>query len=92
VIRSFGDAETERLFQQQPSKRFRSIEKAALRKLIHLNQARELRDLAAIPGDRLEALKGSRQGQHSIRINDQYRLCFVWRNGEACDVAISDYH
>jgi proteic killer suppression protein len=92
VIRSFGDAETERLFQQQPSKRFGAIEKAALRKLIHLNQARSLRDLAAIPGNRLEALKGSRKGQYSIRINDQYRVCFVWKDGDAWNVEISDYH
>jgi proteic killer suppression protein len=92
MIESFRDAETERIFQQQPSKQFRSIEKTALRKLIHLNQARSLRDLAAIPGNRLEALKGTRKGQHSIRINDQYRICFVWKDGDACDVEITDYH
>lgn len=92
MIESFRDAETERIFQQQPSKQFRSIEKAALRKLIHLNQARSLRDLTAIPGNRLEALKGTRKGQHSIRINDRYRICFVWKDGDACDVEITDYH
>jgi proteic killer suppression protein len=92
VIRSFLDAETESLFDQRPSKRFRSIEGTALRKLIHLNQARSLGDLAAIPGNRLEALKGSRKGQYSIRINDQYRVCFVWEDGDACDVEITDYH
>lgn len=64
----------------------------ALRKLVHLNQAKSLRDLAAIPGNRLEALKGSRKGQHSIRINDQYRICFVWRDGDAYDVEMTDYH
>jgi proteic killer suppression protein len=80
------------MFQQQSSKHFQPIEKVALRKLIHLNQARFLRDLAAIPGNRLEALKGARKGQHSIRINDQYRICFVWKNGDACDVEITDYH
>ncbi len=80
------------MFQQQSSRQFRLIEKVALRKLIHLNQARSLRDLAAIPGNRLEALKGARKGQHSIRINDQYRICFVWKNGDACDVEITDYH
>ena len=80
------------MFQQQSSKHFQPIEKVALRKLIHLNQARSLRDLAAIPGNRLEALKGARKGQHSIRINDQYRICFVWKNGDACDVEITDYH
>jgi proteic killer suppression protein len=92
VIRSFRDAETERTFQQQPPKPFRSIEKIALRKLMHLNQARSLGDLAAIPGNRLEALKGGRKGQHSIRINDQYRICFVWKDGDARDVSITDYH
>jgi proteic killer suppression protein len=92
MVQSFRDAETERIFQQQPSKQFRPIEKIALRKLIHLNQAKSLRDLAAIPGNRLEALKGSRKGRHSIRINDQYRICFVWKDGDAHDVEITDYH
>jgi proteic killer suppression protein len=92
MIRSLQDDETKRLFQQQPSRRFKSIEKTALRKLIHLNQARSLRDLAAIPGNHLEALKGSRKGQHSIRVNDQYRICFVWKEEDAFDVEIVDYH
>ena len=92
MIGSFRDAETEGIFQQRPSKRLRSIEKTALRKLLHLNQAKSLRDLAAIPGHRLEALKGPRKGQHSIRINDQYRICFVWKDGDAYDVEITDYH
>ena len=92
MIRSFRDAATERIFRQQSSKQFRPIEKVALRKLIHLNQARSLRDLAAIPGNRLEVLKGARKGRHSIRINDQYRICFVWKDGGACEVEITDYH
>jgi proteic killer suppression protein len=92
VIESFRDAETEKIFLQQPSKPFRSIEKTALRKLVHLNQARSLGDLRAIPGNRLEVLRGARKGQHSIRINDQYRICFVWKDGDACDVEITDYH
>jgi proteic killer suppression protein len=92
MIQSFRDAESESMFQQQSSKQFRPIEKTALRKLIHLNQAKSLRDLAAIPGNRLEALKGAKKGQHSIRINDQYRICFVWKNGDAYDVEITDYH
>ena len=92
MIESFRDAETEGIFQQRPSKLFRSIENIALRKLMHLNQARSLGDLAAIPGNRLEALKGTRKGQHSIRINDQYRICFVWKDGDACNVEIADYH
>ena len=92
MVQSFRDGETERIFQQQPSKQFRPIEKIALRKLIHLNQAKSLRDLAAIPGNRLEALKGSRKGRHSIRINDRYRICFVWKDGDAHDVEITGYH
>jgi len=92
MIASFRDAEAEKVFQQQSSKRLRSIEKIALRKLIQLNRATSLRDLRAIPGNRLEALKGLRQGQHSIRVNDQYRICFVWKDGDARDVEIVDYH
>ena len=92
MIQSYRDAETERIFLQQSSKQFRPIEKTALRKLIHLNQARSLRDLAAIPGNRLEVLKGARKRRHSIRINDQYRICFVWKDGDAYDVEITDYH
>jgi toxin HigB-1 len=92
MIRSFRGAAAERIFRQQATKKFRLIEKTALRKLIQLNQARSLRDLGRIPGNRLEALKGSRKGQHSIRINDQYRVCFVWKDGDADDVEINDYH
>jgi proteic killer suppression protein len=92
VIRSFRDAEAARVFGQQSSRQFGSIEKTALRKLIHLNRATSLRDLAAIPGNRLEGLKGARKGQHSIRVNDQYRICFVWKDGDAYDVEIADYH
>jgi proteic killer suppression protein len=92
MIRSFRNAETERIFQQQFSKTFQAIEKIAIRKLFHLNRATALRDLAAIPGNQLEALKGDRKGQYSIRINDQYRVCFRWRDGDAFDVEIADYH
>ena len=92
VIRSFRDEGTEKIFHQQPSKRFRAIEKTALRKLFQLQRALSLRDLAAIPGNQLEALKGNRKGQYSIRINDQYRICFRWEEGDACDVEITDYH
>lgn len=92
MIESFRDAEAEKIFQQQPSKQFRAIEKTVLRKLMHLNQARSLRDLTAIPGNRLEALKGTRKGQHSIRINDWCRICFIWKDGDACAVEITDYH
>ena len=92
MIRSFRDAETEKIFGQQFSKKFQSVEKAALRKLIQLHRAITLRDLAAIPGNQFEALKGDRKGQQSIRINDQYRLCFRWTDGDAFDVEITDYH
>jgi proteic killer suppression protein len=68
------------------------VERVARRKLAQLNAAIQLRDLAAPPGNRLEALKGARQGQHSIRINDQWRICFVWRASYAYDVEIVDYH
>jgi proteic killer suppression protein len=91
VIRSFRDAETERIFLGIGSKRFQAIEKAAIRKLFQLYAARSLPDLRA-PGNSLEALKDDRAGQHSIRINDRYRLCFVWKNGDAYGVEIVDYH
>jgi proteic killer suppression protein len=73
-------------------KRFRAFERVAQRKLAQLDAATELRDLAAPPGNRLEALHGDRQGQHSIRINDQWRICFVWREGNAYEVEIVDHH
>ena len=92
MIRSFRCAETERLQRRQSSRRFRAIEQVARRKLRQLDSATELRDLAAPPGHRLEALRGDRKGQHSIRINDQWRVCFVWRDGNAFDVEIVDYH
>ena len=96
VIRSFRCAETERLHRRLPSRRFRAVERVARRKLRQLDSATELRDLAAPPGNRLEALRGERKGQHSIRINirinDQWRLCFVWRDGNVHDVEIVDYH
>jgi toxin HigB-1 len=75
-----------------PSRRFGAIERVARRKLRQLDSAAELRDLAAPPGNRLEPLYGNRKGQHSIRINDQWRICFVWRNGDAYEVEIVDYH
>jgi proteic killer suppression protein len=92
VIRSFRCPQTERLFRGERVRRFSAIERTALRKLIHLNRARALQDLAQIPGDHLEALKGDRKGQHSIRVNDQYRICFVWAESDARDVEIVDYH
>jgi len=72
--------------------RFRAIERVAQRKLAQLDAATELRDLAAPPGNRLEALRGDRKGQHSIRISQQWRLCFIWKEGNAYEVEIVDYH
>jgi proteic killer suppression protein len=92
LIRSFRDREAEKLFQDQPSKKYQSIERIARRKLTMLDEAETLNDIAALPGNPLEALKGDRKGQHSIRINDRYRVCFVWIEGQALDVEIADYH
>ena len=92
MIRSFRSPETEALFSDRPVARFRSIERPARRKLLYLSQARMLQDLVVPPGNRLEALKGDRRGQHSIRINDQWRICFRWSDGHAYDVEIVDYH
>jgi proteic killer suppression protein len=92
VIRSFKDKETERVFRGQRSRAFPpEIQKSAQRKLIYLDGAGRLGDLTRLPGNRLEALKGGRTGQWSIRINDQWRICFVWENG-AEQVEIVDYH
>jgi proteic killer suppression protein len=93
VILSFACAETEQLFRAELSRRFPlNIQRAARRKLLALHAATELRHMAVPPGNRLEALKGGRKGQHSIRVNDQWRICFHWREGHACDVEIVDYH
>lgn len=92
MIRSFRRADTERLFHRESVRRFRAIERQALRKLDMLDGAAGLADLATLPGNRLEPLKGDRKGQHSIRINDQWRICFVWRDGNAHEVEIVDYH
>jgi proteic killer suppression protein len=92
MIRSFKDATTARLFADEDVPRFRGIERPARRKLLLLNGARTINDLRSPPGNRLEALAGGRRGQHSIRINDQWRICFVWREDGAEDVEIVDYH
>jgi proteic killer suppression protein len=92
VIRSFKDRRTAALFRGETVAAFRAIEKVAHRKLDMLDGATRLTDLAAPPGNRLEALRSDRAGQHSIRINDQWRLCFVWRDGGAELVEIVDYH
>ncbi|MGH2630060.1 MAG: type II toxin-antitoxin system RelE/ParE family toxin [Actinomycetota bacterium] len=93
MIKSFRDRETERLFDRRPSRRFGpEVQRMALRKLRMLDAASELGDLRVPPGNRLERLRGDRSGQHSIRINDRWRICFRWRAGDAYDVEIVDYH
>jgi proteic killer suppression protein len=92
VIRSFADKETEELYRGKPVRRFAAIRKIAERKLVQLNQARSLRDLSAIPGNRLEELQGKRKGEYSIRINDQFRLVFQWEEDGPHNVKIEDYH
>ena len=92
MIQSFSCADTEALFNSKPVRRFKNIEQVARRKLLTLHAATELDNLRIPPGNRLEALKHNRKGQHSIRINDQWRLCFVWQNSGAYNVEIVDYH
>jgi proteic killer suppression protein len=92
LIQSLGSQETEDRFHYHHSRRFRAIERVSLRKLLQPHAATKLRVLASPPGNQLEALRGDRQGQHSIRINDQWRICFLWRDGHCYDVEIADYH
>jgi len=93
MIQSFKCKETEKIFNRLFSKKFpNDIQRVALRKLRMLNRATILNDLKVPPADRLELLKGNRKGQHNIRINDQWRICFIWRKGDAFDVEIVDYH
>ena len=93
MIKSFTCRETRRLYHRQQAKTIPAdIQRVALRKLWMLDAAENLEDLRSPPGNRLEALRGDRQGQHSIRINDRFRICFVWRGAEAYDVEIVDYH
>jgi len=91
MIRSCADKDTQKLLRREFSKRLHAIERQARVRLELLNAATSLRDLS-LPGLRLEALKGDRMGQYSIRINDQYRVCFAWRDGDAYDAEIVDYH
>lgn len=92
MIESFADKDTEALFNGIRVRRWVNIEGPARRKLNYLAAAKTLDDLRAPPGNRLEPLKGDRSGQHSVRINDRWRLCFVWKNGKAMHVEIVDYH
>ena len=93
MIRSFADASTESLFRRSPVRRLPAeIQRAALRKLVVLDAAESLQDLRTPPGNRLEKLSGDRAGQQSIRVNDQWRICFVWRGSDAFDVEVADYH
>ncbi|MBD5647230.1 MAG: excinuclease ABC subunit A [Desulfovibrio sp.] len=92
MIVSFHSRETEDLFNGESPKRFQAIARVALRKLDMLDAATTLDDLRRPPGNRLEPLKGDRAGEHSIRINDQWRICFVWHEGNAHRVEIVDYH
>jgi toxin HigB-1 len=93
MLKSFKDKETEKVFNRRFSKKLpRDIQKTAFRKLRLIDTAGDLNDLRQPPANRLEALDGDRKGQHSIRINDQFRVCFVWKDGDAFEVEITDYH
>lgn len=91
MIQSFRSKAAESLFADEEVPRFRAFERIARRKLLLLHRAKSLEDLRIPPGNRLEALRGNRKGQYSIRINDQWRICFVWAQGDARDVEIVDY-
>jgi proteic killer suppression protein len=92
VIVGCKDRDTETLWNTGKSRKFSSIRDVASRKLAILDAANELSELHVPPGNKLEKLKGNREGQHSIRINDQYRICFVWKDNNAYEVEIVDYH
>ena len=93
MIQSFRDKEAEKILNRQFSAKLpKNIQGIARKKLVILDAAVDLNDLRVPPGNRLEALRGNRKGQHSIRINDQWRICFKWRNGSAYEVEITDYH
>ncbi|MCH8989113.1 MAG: type II toxin-antitoxin system RelE/ParE family toxin [Chloroflexi bacterium] len=93
MIRSFRDQEAERVFRRERSRRLPpDVQRSVLRKLVILDAADSLEDLRSPPGNRLEQLSGTRAGQYSIRVNDQWRICFRWEDGDVYDVEITDYH
>jgi len=92
MINSFANKETRNLYETDKSAKFSNIARVALRKLIQLNEASNLRDLSVLPGNQPESLRGNRRGQHSIRINDQWRICFRWARSDCADVEICDYN
>ncbi len=93
MIRVFRDKEAEAIFRREPVKRIPpTVQRPALRKLVLLDAAESLDDLRVPPGNRLEKLSGDREGEYSIRINDQWRICFRWEDGDAYEVEITDYH
>lgn len=93
MIKSFADGDTQRLFAREPVRRFPAeLHNTMLRKLLVVDAAEHVQDLRAPPGNRLEKLRGDRAGQYSIRVNDQWRICFRWKDGNAYDVEIVDYH
>jgi len=93
VIISFKDSDTEKVWNREPTKKFSlELQKLAKRRMMWLDAAEILQDLKVPPGNRFEKLLGNREGQHSIRVNDQWRICFVWNNNGASDVEIVDYH
>ena len=93
MIKTFKDAETQKIYQRERSRKLPSdIQQVALRKLRMINNAININDLRVPPANRLEKMSGNREGQYSIRINDQWRICFEWKNSDAFNVEITDYH
>ncbi len=92
MIRSFADREAKSIFERSHSRRYAGLDRIILKKLRSIHRSTILADLANPPGNKLEALRGDRAGQHSIRINDQWRICFIWRENNAYEVEIVDYH
>lgn len=92
MIGGFKDDDTRRIFEREPSRRYGSMARIILRKLLEIEAVVSVDKLKSPPGNRLELLRGDRAGQYSIRVNDQYRICFVWRKGYAYNIEVTDYH